>query len=379
METTYVVHYAEIGLKGRNRASFEKKLIKNIAQKNGIRKSWRLPGRILLRAERGLDLSTVFGVAWWAEVDRTLSDVEEIGSKAIEVARHQMDRSKSFAVRAKVADKRFELNSHELEIELGQQVQDATGLDVNLTNPHLTLFIEITHSGALVFTEKKRGPGGLPVGVSGKVMGLFSGGMDSAVACYLMAKRGCRIELVHFYAMPQAREAHDAKIGKLAQRLKAFNASMGIHYMPYHRFQIATSGLPKMLRRHELVVFRRFMARAAEMLAHRQRARALFSGDNLGQVASQTLENMIAVDQSISMPMFRPVIGFDKIEITDHAKRIGVYELSIGSYKDCCSLISRHPATRANYNVIDAIEAEIDVDTILEETLRDTFFIGSDA
>jgi len=378
METTYVVHYAEIGLKGRNRASFEKKLIKNIAQKNGILKSWRLPGRILLRAESGLDLSTVFGIAWWAEVDRTATNVEEIGSKAIEVTRRLRDRPQSFAVRAKVADKRFELNSHELEIEIGQRVQDATGLDVDLTHPHLTLFIEITHSGALVFTEKKRGPGGLPVGVSGKLMGLFSGGMDSAVACYLMAKRGCRIELVHFYAMSHAQEAHEAKIGKLARRLKEFNASIGIHYVPYHRFQIASSGLPKMLRRHELVVFRRFMARTAELLAHKQRARALFSGDNLGQVASQTLENMIAVDHAISMPMFRPVIGYDKIEITNQAKRIGVYGLSIGSYKDCCSLISRHPATRANYDVIDAIETEIGVDKIIEETLRESIFIESE-
>ncbi|MGD8814741.1 MAG: tRNA uracil 4-sulfurtransferase ThiI [Anaerolineales bacterium] len=372
MKTTYVVHYAEIGLKGRNRASFEKKLIENIAQTYSISKSWRLPGRIVLRSEEPLDLSTVFGVAWWALVDRTPSSVEDIGKKAIEKTRQNYPSPNSFAVRAKVADKRFELNSQELEVEIGRRVQDATGLDVDLTHPDLTLFIEITHSGALVFTEKKKGPGGLPVGISGKVMGLFSGGMDSAVACYMMAKRGCGVELVHFYAMPEAREAHKTKIGGMARSLQAYSATLVIHYVPYHHFQLATTKLPKMLRRHELVVFRRFMARAAEQLAHEHRATALFSGDNLGQVASQTLENLIAVDHAISMPMFRPVIGYDKIEIVNLAKRIGLFEQSIVAYKDCCSMISKHPATRAKYDVIETIEAEIGAEKLLSKTLSET-------
>ncbi len=371
MEELYVVHYAEIGLKGRNRSIFEKQLIENITRQHEVQKSWRLPGRIVLRAGPELDLSKVFGVAWWASARRVNASIDEIGSEAIEEARRGLERGQKFAVRAKVADKSFALNSQELEVEIGQRIRDATKFEVNLGTPDVTVFIEITHAGALIYTEKKTGPGGLPVGTSAKLMGLFSGGMDSALATYLMAKRGSRVELVHFHAMPNGNAAHGAKIGEMARKLTHYDADLCMHYVPYHRFQIAASGLPKKLQRYEVVAFRRFMARVAERIAMKRRIKALFSGDNLGQVASQTVENLIAVDEAISMPLFRPVIAYDKVEIVDLAKMIGLYELSIEPYKDCCSIIAKHPATRANKRMIEMLEADIRAEDLLEDALAE--------
>jgi thiamine biosynthesis protein ThiI len=378
MEELYVVHYAEIGLKGGNRSVFEKQLIENVVRQHDIAKSWRLPGRIILRSGPELDLSKVFGVAWWAKTKRVKATVEEIGIQAIDEARRGVKKGQKFAVRAKVADKSFALNSQEVEVEIGQRIRDATELEVDLTAPHMTVFIEVTQTGALIYTEKRPGPGGLPVGTSAKLLGLFSGGMDSALATYLMAKRGSGIELVHFHAMPNADAAHSAKIGEMARKMTHYDADLCVHYVPYHRFQIAASGLPKKLQRYELVAFRRFMARVAERIAMTRRIVALFSGDNLGQVASQTLENLIAVDSAISMPIFRPVIAYDKVEIVDLTKRIGLYEISIEAYKDCCSIIAKHPATRANIRMIEMLEVEIRAEELLEDVLAEVETIELD-
>jgi thiamine biosynthesis protein ThiI len=365
MEKLYVVHYAEIGLKGKNRPDFEKQLIRNIEAKQAVKRAKRLPGRILMEAEGPFDLRRVFGVAWWADVIQVRPVVELISEAAVKIARERRGDASSFAIRAKTAYKPFVLNSQELEVEIGQRVKDALGLEVNLNRPDLTVFVEVMKSAALIYTEKHPGPGGLPVGSAGKLMGLFSGGIDSAVATYFMAKRGAAIELVHFYASASASEAHEGKIGKLAHFLTHFMPKLTIHYIPFHHFHVAAAGLRSRLRRHELVAFRRLMARVAERLAKLRGAKGLFMGDNLGQVASQTLENLSALDQAVSMPVFRPLIGFDKLEIIDLAKEIGLYELASQRYKDCCSLISRHPATRAKLEMIASIEESISVETML--------------
>jgi thiamine biosynthesis protein ThiI len=372
MKELYVIHYAEIGLKGRNRAVFEKQLVENIMRQHDVEKSSRLQGRIILQAGPNLDLSKVFGVAWWAVAERVSADVDMIGKKAVEVAEAGREGgSAKYSVRAKVADKSFSLNSQEIEVEIGQRIKDATDLEVDLANPDLTVFIEITHAGALIYTRKIPGPGGLPVGTSAKLVGLFSGGMDSALATYLMAKRGSRIELVHFHALQSGDAAHESKIGEMARMLSEYDARLCVHYVPYHRFQIATSSLPRKIQRYELVVFRRFMARVAERIAKERRAKALFSGDNLGQVASQTLENLVAVNDAVSMPLFRPVIAYDKVEIVDLSKQIGMYDISIRGYKDCCSIIAKHPATRANKRMIEVLEVEVDIDRLIDEVMEE--------
>ncbi len=371
MEKKYIVHYAEIGLKGRNRPEFERKLMKNLRRQHPVTDVRRLPGRLVVESEAELDLGNVFGVAWWAPAQEVEPDPDVMAGAAVEAVRPYLGKVETFAVRATIADKRFGMRSPDLEAHVGGIVQEAHGLAVNLSKPDLTVHLEVVLPEAFVMTEKKRGPGGLPVGMAGKLVGLFSGGIDSTVAAYLMAKRGAALELLHFYALRDARAAHEAKVGELAAEVARYVPRLMVHYAPYHEFQLATGNLPARLRRQELVVFRRFMARCAERLAELRWAKGIFSGDSLGQVASQTLENLAAVDHAIRGPLFRPLISFDKVEIIDLARRLGFYERAIGPYKDCCSIISRNPATVARIEYIEAIEAEIDIEGLIQSALKE--------
>ncbi len=370
---TYVVHYAEIGLKGRNRSDFELCLAENIrTQHPAVQKVRRLRGRMVVEAEAGIDLRGVFGIAWWAEVDQVPSDLGAIREAVLRaVPQATTDGVRTFAIRVVQGDRVLAMTSQEVETELGAAVQAEIPLEVDLSAPDLTIFVEILRRNTYIYTEKFGGPRGLPVGASGKMMGLFSAGIDSAVATYLMAKRGARIELVHFYALPNGKIAHERKVGGLARRLLAYLPQLTIHYLPYHAFQLATADLPVQLRRQELVVFRRFMARAAARLAVEHGALGLFSGDNLGQVASQTLENLAAVDAAIQMPLFRPLISYDKQEIIDLGEQLGIFEIAKRPYKDCCSIIARHPATVAKPDRIEAIESMIGLEELLASVLAE--------
>lgn len=370
MLNRYVVHYSEIGLKGRNRPEFEKRLILNIERQLGSVRCRRVQGRILIEADRQLDLSRIFGIAWWAPVVSCGPGLDQIAETAIELARDGLAEGERYAVRAKLGFKPYVLNSHELEIEIGGRIQQALGFGVNLTEPDLTVNIEVLQDFALLFGKRFPGPGGLPVGSTGKLMGLFSGGIDSAVAAYLLAKRGVRVELVHFYALPSAAEVDASKIGALARHLSTYLPTLRIHFLPYHDFQLATADLPGRLRKYELVTFRRFMVRVAERLARRKRCGALFTGDSLAQVASQTLENLSSVHDVHFLPLFRPLIGFDKIETIRLAQSMGAYDLAVQDYKDCCSIISRHPATRANRMLVEEVEELINVPQLVERALR---------
>jgi thiamine biosynthesis protein ThiI len=369
---TYLVHYAEIGLKGRNRPEFERQLVRNIREQHSITRARRLHGRIVVHSNTELDLSDVFGIAWWTAARETEADAERIAHLAEEVAKEALAGHSTFAIRARVADKRFPLGSQELASQVGDRVRRATGLGVDLDSPDLCLYLEVAIPEAFVHTERKRGPGGLPVGTAGTLMGLFSGGIDSAAAPYLMAKRGARVELVHFYALPSAEAAHAQKIGSIARQLSRYIPHIVVHYVPYHGFELATSGLRGRDRRHELVVFRRYMACVAQRIARERGALGIFSGDSLGQVASQTLENLAAVSQGLDLPMYRPLIGYDKLEIVRLAKRIGVFPLATQEYKDCCSIIARNPSTRAHLEVVQRIEAQLDLETLTRQALAET-------
>lgn len=378
MKFSYLVHYGEIALKGQNRVAFEQRLAHNIRLQNPGCRVRRFRGRMLVRSDCQVHLESVFGIAWWAPVEVVAAEVDPIRRAVLQLAEGCREGVQTFAVRVRRAAKEFPITSPEMERRLGAEVQAALGWGVDLSDPDLTLFLEIASRKAFVFSRKTKGALGLPVGISGRALGLFSGGMDSALAAYLMAKRGCRIELLHFCAFADVARAHDLKAGKMARRLAQFLPAVHVHYVPYHHFQIATSMLPPPLQKQELVVFRRFMARVAESLSHTRRARALFTGDNLGQVASQTMGNLIAVDQALETSIFRPLIAYDKQEIVDACIRLGFFEIAAEDYKDCCSLIGRFPATQPRFKRIHEIESRIEMDVLVSRTLEEkvSFRIG---
>lgn len=377
----YLVHYgSEIGLKGKNRSDFIHQLKRNIQAQLPVERVRPLHGRLLVESPRDdLDFSLVFGVAWWTRPLVVENPTPQALSEAIVVlarqAREDFDQDPTFAVRARRADKTFPWNTLTLERELGASVVQALGWQVNLSRPQVTLHVELVPGRAFLYHQKHPGHHGLPVGSTGRAFGLFSGGIDSVMAAWYMARRGVEVELVHFHAFTQARYANEGRAGKLARHLARYLPRLRVHYFPYHHFQAATLDLSPKEQRYELVVFRRFMARIAEILARQGRGQAIFTGDSLGQVASQTMENIAAVDAAVSIPFFRPLLTFNKQEIIDMGERLGFYQLVLEPYKDCCSIISRNPATRARMDLVEAIEESIHLPRLLETTLqeRETF------
>ncbi|HLU99735.1 MAG TPA: tRNA uracil 4-sulfurtransferase ThiI [Acidobacteriota bacterium] len=371
MDFKYLVHYGELGLKGRNRPQFEERLVANIRYQHPGTTVERRNGRLVVTSPREIDLSNVFGIAWWAPARLIESDPKRIEEEVLEEARRYASTASSFAVRVNRPYKEFPMKTPEIERWLGSRVQELTNLPVNLTHPDLTFHLEIT--GRTTFLHTRRNPGirGLPVGVSGRLVGLFSGGVDSVVATYMMARRGAKVELVHFYALHDPQIVHEEKVGELVRLLSHFIPRLRIHYFPYHRFQVTGLAISGPLQRQELVVFRRFMVRVAQKLAQQRKAPGLFTGDSLGQVASQTLPNLRAMDDIAELSIFRPLCGMDKEEIIDYARRIGLFEAATKPYKDCCSLIARNPATVARMSQVLEIEKLIGIDELVERTLEE--------
>lgn len=370
MTHTYMVHYGEIALKGKNRPEFEQQLMRNISAQQEVGSVNRLRGRLTITAPQPIDLSDVFGIAWWAEAEPVESKLPNITNAVLQQIANRTPETRTFAVRATRADKILGLTSQQIEVELGAAVQREFDLAVDLDEPDLTVYVEILRERSFVYSDRMEGLRGLPVGISGKLMGLFSGGIDSAVASYLMAKRGASLELLHFHAYGQPQRAYEGKIGKLAAELTRFVPRLRLHVVPYDRFQLATADLGR-YQKQELIVFRRFMVRVADQLARETGSLGLFTGDNLGQVASQTLENLAAAQQVTTLPIYRPLIAYDKQEIIDLGAKLGFTELANEPYKDCCSIIARHPATRANLDHVLDIEQSIRVEALADEIMQD--------
>ncbi len=379
MESRFaVVHYAEIGLKGRNRSFFERVLAENISKRfQGLDsvKVERLPGRFLVRA--GIPLSestwedrlrTVFGIAYFAPAIPVSKDLEAIKEAILKNFPHQIPGS--FRIRASRADKRFPLTSLELERQLGETVRSQTHRPVDLENPAITVYVEIAHTSALVYFTRKEGPGGLPVGVSGKVGLLLSGGIDSPVAGFLALKRGCRVIPIHFHSQPFGNWlASEEKAIDIVKALIAWGIEPYIYIVPIGDLQreIVLSA-PSALR---LILYRRLMLRIAEKIVEKEGGLALVTGDSLGQVASQTLENIVAISQAARMPILRPLIGFDKIEITRLAISIGTYEISIRPGEDCCQfLMPIRVATRPTLEEVLEAEKELDMERMVRHALE---------
>jgi len=383
MDKVILIHYGELGLKGKNRHEFEKQLLKNIAEKLGTSSSHLilqnkriilpLPCQGIKETELLNKLTTIPGIAWFSlawKVTSQLSAIEKL-TKKLALVRFG---KKSFAVRVKRADKTFPLSSIELEKKLGQMIVEQTHAKVNLHSPDITLFVEITAEAAYVHLEKISGVGGLPIGTAGKVLALLSGGIDSPVAAWLMAKRGAQVDLVHFSALAPEK-VKDSKIGQLQQGLRRYLGKTKLYILPYVHFQLAVSQLSNQFRRYEVLLFRRFMFQTAAVLAGQLKAMALVAGDNLSQVASQTLANLVVTDKNQTISIFRPLIGFDKQEIIAAAQKLGTYEISIQPYKDCCSLLHKQPIIVGKWEIIKAAEEQLNMEELIQVSLKEILIL----
>lgn len=367
-----VVHYSEVALKGKNRPEFLRVLRHNMARAlAGLQPRISLKdGRFLVQAEGPVTeaeerLSRVFGVAWLAPVSVVPRDLATIQEEVLRQAK-LIPRS-SFRISPRRSDKTFPFSSSELAARLGSAVVKTTGMKVDLSQPDLDLHVDVIRKEALVYSSKLGGPGGLPVGTAGRVMHLFSGGIDSPVAAWLLMKRGCRPVYVHFYLAPTPESALDSKITRLVKILSSYGGRSTLVLIPFAEYQLATSGAPEGL---EPSLFRRFMRMTAETLAPKFRAGAIATGDSLSQAASQTLWNIATFDEGARLPVLRPLLTYDKEEIIDLARRVGTYDTSLEEYKDCCAIITRHPLTRTKSNMISECAEDLEFGELASHSIE---------
>ncbi len=374
----YIVHYGELGLKGHNRVYFEQQLVRNIhttLKVLGEVAVARAHGYLLVNAADDIEaqsleqsLRRVFGVAYFAPVFIVPQDFEAMAEAALRLADGVITTETTFKVETSRGDKQFPMLSQEVSRELGARIVEATAAPVKMKNPDVLLNVQIYQDGVYLFVRRILGAGGLPVGISGRVLTLLSGGIDSPAAAHMLLKRGCTTDFVHFHLLPTVELVRSSKIVAMAQTVLAPHRSPAtLSMVSAAPFEAAMTALNS---RVATVVFRRFVMRIAERLAERRQALALVTGESVGQVASQTLQNIRLIDQAATMPIFRPLIGFDKNEIIALAQQIGTYELSIQPYKDPCSIHARNPATWAHETDILEVEAEIGVADLVEETLQ---------
>ena len=362
-----LIHYGELSLKGKNRSLFENKLKENIERETGG-KVTKYRGRFVLEYGDPENLKNVFGISWYAEAIRVDKNYNSIRDLILNKVKNEVPGKGSFGVFVKRADKSFPYTSMELENDIGREISKSFAIKVNLKNPELSVFIEIADD-VYVYFKKKQGLKGLPVDVSGNVVSLLSGGIDSPVASYLMMKRGCRVNFIHFHVFSNNTLVIDTKMRRLFESLNKYQSNSRIFLVPYYQFEmeilkaVNTKG-------HELILFRRFMVRVAERIALQYGFKALVTGDSLGQVASQTMENIAQITNTVSMPIFQPLIAYDKQEIVDLAKKVGTYELSIENYKDCCSIVSSNPRTKANKKQIQSLEEKMNINDVIDKTLE---------
>lgn len=381
-----IAHYHEIGLKGRNRMFFEDALVRNLRRAlegTGYKRVQRNYGRVLI--ELNPDANTeeviaraarVFGIAYIGAGVQVPPDLERI--KEVSLSLLKEEPFDSFAVRARRQNSRLEIKSNQINIEVGSHVQAAIDAPVDLSNPDATVWIELFDDAGIVYRRRVKGPGGLPVGVSGRMLALLSGGIDSPVAAWRMARRGAVVDFVHFHGQPFTDPSSVRQAQELVEVLTRYQLKAKLHLIPLADAQreIVTHAESSM----RVVLYRRTMMRIAAAIADELGHKALITGDSLGQVASQTIENIKTVDDAIpGVEVLRPLIGNDKQEIIDLALEIGTYEISTRRYQDCCVLFEpRSPATRSKVEQAEHGEAELDIDALVGKALaaRETIQIN---
>ena len=372
-----VVHYQEIALKGKNRPWFISRLVSNVRAATAdldVRAVKPLMGRleVVLGPSASYEqvrdrLRHVFGIANFSRAARTGREIEQIAS-AILADLGDLEPP-SFRVTVRRADKRYPMRSPEIEREVGGRIKLARGWKVDLDDPALTIWVEILNDQVFYFFGKDKGPGGLPTGVSGRVACLLSGGIDSPVAAWRMMKRGCSVLLVHFHSYPFLSRASQEKVRELAELLTRYQQRSRLFLVAFGELQRqVVLSVPAPLR---VVIYRRLMMRIADRIAREHGAGALVTGEVIGQVASQTLENMSVIGSVTRLPVLRPLVGMDKEEIVAQATEIGTYEVSIVPDQDCCQLFTpKHPSTRATLHAVEEAEGALPIDDLVEQTVK---------
>ena len=378
---TILCHYAEVGLKLGNRRFFENWLRQNIKaalnrtipnKKFTVR---RLYGRIMIeldddpiinQEEITQALSNTFGLAYFAFAKYVAQEIKGIREMAL--AALQDKEFDTFKIKTRRPDQQFLFSAQHVNEDVGAFILSKMDKTVQLKDPDITCYIDIVQGAVYIYTEKIPGPGGLPTGANGKVVGLLSGGIDSPVASILAMKRGAAVTFVHFHSVPLTTEESIDKVKQITTVLSHYQSRIHLYLVALTPIQKEI--MVKTKEKYRIILYRRFMFRIAEIIARKEKARALVTGESLGQVASQTLDNIAAIEAVSSMPILRPLIGLDKLEIINLAKDYGTYDISILPDQDCCSLfLPKSPATKAKKKFIEAEEENLAVDNLVQDAI----------
>lgn len=379
MKNCILIHYSEIGLKGNNRQKFESWLRKNTIRalsdffQGPVRRNY---GRILILLPKNYKwdlfesrLRNIFGISYFSPAIITDLIKDIIISSAIQFL--SGSHFESFKVLTKRANKDFAYSSMQINEFVGQAIQKQLKKRVDLNNPDITIFIEIFNKNALIFTRKIKGPGGLPIGVNEKAVSLISSGIDSPVASWKVMRRGIKIIFVHFHSVPATSRNSIVNTSKIVEILTKYQFVSKLYIVPFLEIQkkIAEMTPPEF----RILLYRRAMIRVSHKIAQYENASALVTGENIGQVSSQTLHNICSIGHSIDLPIIRPLAGEDKSDIIKLAKLIGTYNYSIRPYDDCCTLfIPEHPELFSDYRDIDLMEAHLETDKLYDKVLTMT-------
>lgn len=380
MHEIILIKMGEIVLKGLNRRTFEDVLIKNIKKsicdlgKFNIKNSQSTV--VIESNDSDVDfdeveerISKVFGIATYSRAAVAPKEIEKIQAVAVDYLQDELSCVSSFKVEAKRSDKTFSLKSPEVcNLVGGYILHNFSNLHVDVHNPDKIVMVEVREHAAYIHTQAKKGAGGIPVGTGGKAAILMSGGIDSPVAAFMMAKRGVKLTAIHFASPPYTSERAEDKVFTLLSKLKPYCGNVNMIIVPFTKIQeeIKRSCPEEFF----TIIMRRIMMRISEILAQKENCLALVTGESLGQVASQTMSAIACTDMVTNMPVFRPLIGMDKDEIVSIARKADTFETSILPYEDCCTVFTpKHPRTRPVAKYIEYAESDVDFDSLIEEAV----------
>lgn len=389
---SFLIKYAEIGTKGKNRYLFEDALIHQI--KNALKKvegkflASKESGRIYVQAQSAYDydevieaLQRVFGIAWICPMlqveDKDFEHLKKIVAEYVDEV--YLDKNFTFKVDSRRADKQYPIHSEQMNCDLGEMILEKfpqTRVDVH--NPQVLLRVEI-RKVVNIYSLMIPGPGGMPVGTNGKAMLLLSGGIDSPVAGYMIAKRGVKIDAVYFHAPPYTSERAKQKVIDLAKLVARYSGPIPLHIVNFTDIQLYI--YEKCPHEELTIIMRRYMMRIAEQIARKTDGLALITGESIGQVASQTVQSLASTNEVCSMPVFRPLIGFDKQEIVDISQKIGTFETSIQPYEDCCTIfVAKHPVIKPNLERIRKSEGNLSekIDEMMQTAIETAEMVWCD-